>query len=430
MRLALTLACLALAATPALAHESQSTAPARPAAAAAPMPTLAFRGGRWFDGTRFVPARWYSVDGRLTRTRPARIDATIELGDRYVLPPLVEAHSHDMQNGRFAAISNGKNLRAGVFYSVQMCSRPDQRQDFAGFFGQSASVDVLYADACISSGDGHPLGMILSSAREAGMTVTPEDGRRFYDPIDTLADLDRLWPQILARRPRLIKFIMINGDRRERDRGNARLFGYLGLDPALAAPLVERAHRAGIRVVAHADSASDFATAVAAGVDILAHLPGYRIADGMSAADYRIADAVIAEAARRNIVVITTAGISASHVQRNPGNAEPLRAMQIENLTRLRAAGVTLAIGSDNVMGTVVDEIVYLDGLGVMPRAELLRRATADTARAMFPDRAIGSFQEGADASLVAYDADPLQSIETLRSPRILIKNGSLLGRP
>lgn len=427
MRLAMIFACLALTAVRATAHEAQSAAPA---AAAMPMPTIAFRGGRWFDGTRFVPARWYSVDGRLTRARPARIDATIELGDRYVLPPFVEAHSHDMQNGRFAAISNGKNLRAGVFYSVQMCSRPDQRQDFAGFFGQSGSVDVLYADACISSSDGHPLGMILSSARDAGMTVTAEDGRRFYDPIDTIADLERLWPQILARRPRLIKFIMINGDRREQDRGNARLFGYLGLDPALAAPLVERAHRAGIRVVAHADSASDFATAVAAGVDILAHLPGYRIAEGMSVADYRISDEVIAEAVRRNIVVITTAGISAGHVQRNPRNAELLRAMQIENLTRLRAAGVTLAIGSDNVMGTVIDEIIYLDGLGVIPRAELLRRATADTARAMFPDRAIGSFREGADASLVAYDTDPLQTIETLRRPRILIKNGSLLSRP
>ena len=328
MRLAFALTCLALASTPALAHDNP-TLPTRPAAATVtPMPTLAFRGGRWFDGARFAPATWYSVDGRLTRARPARIDATIELGERCVLPPFVEAHSHDMQNGRFAAISNGKNLRAGVFYSVQMCSRPDQRQDFAGFFGQAGTVDVLYADACISSSDGHPLGLILSSAREAGVEVTPEQGRTFYDPVDTIADLDRLWPRILERRPRLIKFILINSQTRDADRTNAQLFGRLGIDPALAAPLVERAHAAGIRVAAHADSAADFSVLVAAGVDYVAHLPGYRFADGMTAQDYRISDAAIAEAARRGVGVITTAGIASAHLGRHPQNAGPLLAMQ------------------------------------------------------------------------------------------------------
>lgn len=425
MRLSLPLVSLLLAAAPIQAQQP-AAAPATPPAAAS-RPTLALVGGRWFDGAGFVAGDWYAVDGRLTRTRPARIDATIDLTGRYVLPPFTEAHNHDMQNGRFAAISAAKNLHAGVFYSVQMCSRPDQRADFAGFLNRPGSVDILYADACISSSDGHPLGIALASARQNGVTVTPEEGRRLYDPVDTIADLDRLWPQILERRPRLIKFIMINSDRRASDRANPALFGYLGLDPALAAPLVQRAHAAGIRVAAHADSAADFATAVSAGADYIAHLPGYRIAEGMTAADYRISDAAVAEAARRGTTVITTASIASAHLSRHPQNAEPLRAMQIENLRRLRAAGVAFALGSDNVMGTVVDEILYLDRLGLMPRAELLRRATADTARAMFPDRRIGAFGEGAEASLVAYDADPIEAIEALRTPRLLIKDGGLL---
>jgi imidazolonepropionase-like amidohydrolase len=425
MRLTLPIAFLFLAAAPAPAHQPAAASPSP--AATTPRPTLALSGGRWFDGSGFVAGEWYSVDGRLTRTRPARIDATVDLSGRYVLPPFTEAHNHDMQNGRFAAISNGKNLRAGVFYSVQMCSRPDQRADFAGFFGGSATVDVLYADACISSPDGHPLGIALSSARQAGVTVTPEEGRRFYDPVETIADLDRLWPQILERRPRLIKFILINSERRDSERAIPARFGFMGLDPALAAPLVARAHAAGIRVAAHADSAADFAIAVADGVDIVAHLPGYRIAEGFAPSDYRISDAVIAEAARRGTVVITTAVVASNHLSRHPQNAAALRAMQIENLTRLRAAGVALALGSDAVMGTVVDEVLYLDGLNIMPRAELLRRATADTARAMFPDRQIGLFREGAEASLVVYGANPIEDIEALRTPQILIKNGGLI---
>ena len=177
------------------------------------------------------------------------------------------------------------------------------------------------------------------------------------------------------------------------------------------------------------DSAEDFRIAVEAGADIIAHLPGYRIARGMTAADYRIADAVIAEAARRGTIVITTAVAAEHDMRRRPENAAALQAMQRENLARLRAAGVALAIGSDHVMGTVVDELLYLDALSVMPRAELLRRATVDTAATMFPGRPIGVFREGAEANLLAYDESPLERLEVLRTPAIRVQRGTVLGR-
>lgn len=393
-----------------------------------PSPAMALSGGLWFDGEGFTRGDWYAVDGRLTRTRPVRIDATIDLSGRYVLPPLVEAHNHDLQNARFAAVSIAKNLRQGVFHSVQMCSRNGADGDFAALLDTPGTIDVIYADACISASDGHPLGMVLASGREAGMT--PESARRFYDPVDSPADLDRLWPEIAARRPTLIKIILVNSERQAANRADPATFGYRGLDPALVAPIVTRAHEAGIRVAAHVDSAADFATAVAAGVDIIAHLPGYRFAAGLDAADYRIGEAAIAEAARRGTIVVTTAGVAQFWAQRaTPGTIAAVRATQIDNLRRLRAAGVTLAIGSDNVMGTVVDEILYLDALRIMPRAELLRRATIDTARAMFPGRETGAFREGGEASLIAFDVDPLESPEVLRTPALRVRRGSLLSQ-
>jgi len=393
-------------------------------------PALALSGGLWFDGEGFARADWYAVDGRLTRTRPARIDATLDLSGRYVLPPLVEAHNHDLQNARFAAVSIGKNLRQGVFHSVQMCSRNRADGDFAALLNTPGTIDVIYADACISASDGHPLGMVLASAREAGMTETPESARRYYDPVDTLADLDRLWPEIAARRPTLIKIILVNSERQAANRADPATFGYRGLDPALVAPIVTRAHEAGIRVAAHVDSAADFATAVAAGVDIIAHLPGYRFATGLGAADYRIDEAPIAEAARRGTIVVTTTGVAQFWTRRaTPEVVAAVRATQIDNLRRLRAAGVMLAIGSDNVMGTVVDEILYLDALRIMPRAELLRRATIDTAEAMFPGREIGAFREGGEASLIAFDVNPLEFPEALRTPVLRVRRGSLLSQ-
>jgi imidazolonepropionase-like amidohydrolase len=260
-----------------------------------------------------------------------------------------------------------------------------------------------------------------------GREMSADEGRAFYDPVDTLADVERVWPTIAARRPRLIKLILINSNHRERDRAEPRLFGNLGMDPALVAPIVERAHAAGIRVAVHTDSAHDFDVAVRAGADIIAHLPGYRIAEGMRPDEYRILDETVAEAARRGTTVITTTVVAGHDIRRRPRNAAALRALQIDNLSRLRAAGVPLAIGSDHVLGSAVDELLYLDSLGVMPRAELLRRATLDTPRLIFPERQIGAFAEGAEASLVAYDADPIETLETLRQPRILVQRGSLL---
>lgn len=412
--------CLAV---PAVAHSD--TPPA--AAPKAVQPTIAFKGGRWFDGAAFRPARWYAVDGRLTARRPKRIDVTVDLGTRYVLPPLVEAHNHNAQNAFMAPGTNRSHLAQGIFYSVQMCAKREAHQPFSGFFNRPTSLDVVYSEACFSSSDGHPLGIALASMKQAGMNPSVEEMRKGYDPINSLADLDREWPRIAANKPDFVKLILINSERRAADAKDPAMFGWLGLDPALVQPIVDRAHAAGIRVIAHGDSAADIAIAVRAGADMIAHLPGYRIAANMKIEDYRIADDTIAEAAQRGTVFITTASVAKHDIAKRPHHEAPIRAMQIENLTRLRAANVPIAIGSDDVMGNVIGEILYLDTLGVMPRAELLRRATQDSARLMFPNRRIGAFAEGAEASLVAYGSDPLAGLAVLRTPAIRIKQGALL---
>lgn len=406
----------------------QAGANALATAAAATSPVLAFEGGLWFDGDGFVPATWYAVNGRFTAKRPTRIDATINLKGRYVLPPFAEAHNHDAQSGHTAPKAVAKNLGQGVFYSVQLCSRPDSVADFSGLMNQPGMLDVLFAGACITSSDGHPLGLALADAKAHGQDVSPEEMRKLWDVMDTVPDVERLWPQIAERKPDLVKLILVNSERFAENRQMPELYGVNGLDPKLIAPIVERARRDGVRVVVHADSAADFATAVAAGADFVAHLPGYRFAAGMRAGDYRIPDEVVAEAARRGTVVMTTAVAAKHFLERKPEHRAELMATQADNLRRLRAAGVRLALGSDDFMGTVVDEILYLDALKIMPRAELIRRATTDTPKALFPKRAIGGFGEGMEASLIAFDADPLgANLDVIRTPSIRVKQGSLL---
>lgn len=345
-----------------------------------------------------------------------------------MIPPLAETHNHDLQNAWNAARSSATYLSRGIFYSGQMCGWPEQLNPFRGFLNRPGSVDVTYAEACISSSDGHPLGIALAGAKAAGMTMKPEEVRdNGYWAVDTPADLDARWARIAAAKPAIVKVILLDSANYLANRRDPKLFGFNGLDPTLVPEIVRRAHGISARVAAHVDTAADFAAAVAAGVDLIAHLPGYRIDKGKPATDYRITEAAAAEAARRGVRVMTTTAASLYAVRRDPAQGPVIDAAYRDNIARLRKAGVELLPGSDRVDGSLLDEIDNLDRLSAMPRPELLRRATEVNARTLFPGRDIGRFAEGAEASLVALAADPLADLSALRRPALLMKQGELL---
>jgi hypothetical protein len=54
-------------------------------------PAVAFVGGTWWDGERFVPRTFYAVRGILRMQRPARVDSTVDLAGRWVIPPFGDA---------------------------------------------------------------------------------------------------------------------------------------------------------------------------------------------------------------------------------------------------------------------------------------------------------------------------------------------------
>lgn len=101
--------------------------------------------------------------------------------------------------------------------------------------------------------------------------------------------------------------------------------------------------------------------------------------------------------------------------------------MQVDNLRTQRDAGVTLMIGSDRGELNVVDELFYLEGLGVFGTAELLRMVTMDTPRAIFPGRDLGRLQPGTEASFVVLDADPLVDLGNIGAIHQRVKQGGEL---
>src|SRR5829696_3623086 len=73
-----------------------------------------YRGGRWFDGTRFATRTMYVVDGTFRTRRPARVDRVVDLAGGYVVPPFADAHQH-IVDPRIDNVIRAY-LRDGIFY--------------------------------------------------------------------------------------------------------------------------------------------------------------------------------------------------------------------------------------------------------------------------------------------------------------------------
>ncbi|AWF81346.1 hypothetical protein BTJ40_11240 [Microbulbifer sp. A4B17] len=387
--------------------------------------SFAIEGAKWFDGANFKQATWFvDEDGFLTKTRPQKVDYTIDASGKFVVPPYGEGHNHNLQNPWAIKNFGPLQVNSGVFYSVQMCSFGEEVK---AQFSSKDTMDVLYASDCITASDGHPLRLILNGKKNVS-----DDELKIAQEMVMVAedkgDLDQIWEKVKANHPSFIKLMLVGSEKFEERHGDKKYLGVNGLNPKLVPVIVERAHKLGIPVVAHVDTAHDAMVAIKAGVDILGHLPGYRIArnEGFDRQDYVLSDAVIAAAAKQGTKLIATASVPSEHSYPEDELKE-IQAVQKDNLSRLRNAGVPLLMGSDNFSGTVLREIRYLDTLDIAPREVLLKSLTMDTPKWMFPERHLGSFSEGAEGSFLILEGNPLEDLGFLDKIYIGVKQGHIL---
>lgn len=134
--------------------------------------------------------------------------------------------------------------------------------------------DVLLAQAFLTASGGHPIQLHEQVPFAQGYYpgIAREQLRnRLYFTIDTEADLDAKWADILALRPDFVKLNLWDADEFAVRRDDPRFVGKRGLDPDLLPKIVARARQHRLRSSVHISSAADFHHAVAAGVDEIVH---------------------------------------------------------------------------------------------------------------------------------------------------------------
>lgn len=182
--------------------------------------------------------------------------------------------------------------------------------------------------------------------------------------------------------------------------------------------LVAEAHRFGLPVAAHCQSAAAITVAFEAGVDTLEHCT---FADRPHAVLEE--DLVRAIAARGTPVVPTT-----NNYWLGRGVPWAPKDIAIANLRRLHDLGIRLAAGTDMGLPTTAPEL-YADGLevldvaGIEPRA-ILAAATTVAADTIGLADVTGALRPGLAADLVALEGNPLQDVSSYRRVQWVMTQG------
>jgi imidazolonepropionase-like amidohydrolase len=377
----------------------------------------AIRCGTLFDGTGAAPVRNAVVvvdGGRITAvgtTVPPGAD-TLDLGSRFVMPGLIDCHSH-------ASIVPGEGDQLG-----QLCRGPvpqalaatrNLRQDLAAgtttmrIMGEEHFVDIEVRE-------GIEAGVIIGPrllVAGRGLAATNGHGRALtsYDGVD---DVRRGARENLRRGANHVKIFVTGG---VSSPGSTPTSSAYTREEIRAA--VEEADRAGTYAAAHAHGGPGLRLAVQEGVGTIEHAA---LAD----------DEDIALMIERRVWLICTFaifmhpnGIEGGDGQR-PAIMDKMRwarRVVAETFPRHLASGVRFACGTDAVHGRLPFELQTLVRFGVSPHDALLA-GTRWGAEACHVDQDVGTLEPGKRADLIAVDGDPLKDMAAMERVSLVMKDG------
>jgi imidazolonepropionase-like amidohydrolase len=358
------------------------------------------RGARVFDGERTLPGADVLIrDDLIAPHDGGPVDVEVSGAGRTLLPGLIDAHVHVFDGNLAQALSFGVTTELDMFCLPGNLARQRrlaaERDDVA---------DLRSSGVLATAPGGHPSQIFTN--------LPPELAEQLGDAVGdfpTVTGPAAAAPFVAARAAEGIDYLKVVVDN-----GTTAGDDIPVLAPDTVAALAEAAHAAGLKVVAHAASATDAKVALDAGADGLAHVP-------FDATPEEAAD-VIARCAADGVFVISTLVYAEwlASGQADPAQtASPLRLAHAETIAGLmHAAGVRLLAGTDANLwqpqhgAGMHRELELLVQAGMTP-SEALTAATSTPADTFgLTDR--GRIAPGLRADLLLVDGDPTTDITTI----------------
>jgi imidazolonepropionase-like amidohydrolase len=398
---------------------------------------IVIRAGRLLDvesGQLLAPAEVLIQGGRIAEvsgmvTRPAGAE-TIDLGDRTLLPGLIDAHVHLFLHPGAEDLQTVEESVPQRTITALLAARDDL---MAGFTAErdmgtegAGSADTAVRNAIDK---GLVPGPRLRISGNAVDILGGHEDAIHYNPEQHVLP-NATWANNTAELVAVIRqqfkegadFIKIYETGRDSLRDGKFSTTYQYTEAELRAA-VDEAARVGKRVAVHATGEPGTLYAARAGVASIDHA-------------FQLSDETMRLMREKPIFAVPTFAIIeyfAEHAG-SPAQAASERRMLEFHAREFRmqlAAGVPMAMGSDVgpfPHGTQAREFVLMVEYGMSPLAAL-QSGTVNAARLLGWEGQIGAIKPGYLADIVAVPGDPLQDISVLQKVSFVMKNGVVYRR-
>ena len=383
---------------------------------------LILRAGRLFDGTGADPivdgivvveGQRITAAGRASDVAAPAGGETIDLGDHFVMPGLIDAHSH-------ASIIPGLGDQM-----AQLCQPVEQqllravgnlRRDLrAGTTTMRVMAEEHFLDVALRQAieDGQLPGPRLVIACR-GITATYGHGRAL-SAFDGEDEVRRGVRENFRAGADHIKIFATGGVSSASPAG----LDYAVYSRAEIRAAVEEAERAGSYVAAHAHGGKGLRLALEEGVRTIEH--GALMTDE----DTELVMQKNAWLVATLSIVYHPTGIEQGDAHRPAIMAKLNQARHTvaENFPRVLASGVRFAVGTDSMHGLLPFELEKLVEFGVAPKDALLAATSRGAVVCRLEDR-LGTLEPGKLADIIAVRGNPLEDITAMTRVDLIMKGG------
>jgi imidazolonepropionase-like amidohydrolase len=375
-----------------------------------PAPVVVFRHANLADGVRGAIATNSALlirDGRIAQiesepfTPPAGA-TVIDVGGRYVVPGLIDAHTH------ISTLANARRALESGVTTVRSASTNNY---------QDVALRELVKQGAFPGPDVVAAGVFVTPDLGETMLADPRLGA-FKDGVTSEAALRGVVRVNLDHRVDVIK-----------TRGTERA-GLPNTDPRKQSFseqqlswIVDEATKRGVAVMAHAHGDEGAYAAVKAGVRSIEH-------------GTYLSDSTLALMKQRGTFLVPTY-ITVVDLTRPGGDYDDpiltLRGAHMlprlgETVQRAHRMGVKIVTGADTQYGPeslsrISGEVMHLVELGLTP-VEALRSATTIAAELLGLGSKTGALQTGLEADLIVVEGNPLQNVRALADVLVVVSNG------
>lgn len=370
-------------------------------------------------------------DGRIAAldkgAKRAASDEAIDASGLWLIPGLIDCHVHitqpthdgdpraasartDADVALFAAWAAERTLLAGV----------TTVRDVGGW-----NYVEMAVRAAIQAGTIRGPRMFLAGRLLSITTSTADYYPGMYEVADGADAVRAAARRQLAHGADLIK-VMATGAMLSSETEDSRAIQF-NLDEIRAA--VEIAHDNHKHVAAHCHALRGIHNAIEAGVDSIEHCT---FADDEALRRMVAAGTALVPTLCAGEMLFRDPAAVASMPEYLRTRMAEFNDLHLATIRRAHELGVTIAMGTDagtpgNHHGLNVQECVILSRQAGMTAAESIRSATVNAARLLRQSDHLGSIDVGKHADVVAFRANPLDDIDELTRPTMVIKAGDIV---